>query len=484
MMRSRAGKTRAFFLLLLVLLASGGAIFLRGHPEGVRSGLYSPRGLDEKEFSEPARLLPPAVVPPAAPGAPTIVLAVLDTVRADRTSVCGHVRRTTPFLSSLVEQGASLACRAYVPGDWSWPSHASFFTGLPVHQHGATYARVEAGGERHGKSSVRQLSSGRTLAEEFAGRGYQTVLVSENLLLAGGGLERGFEIVRTRPVELRKDVAWLPTALRRLLADTIDPARPLFLVINLLDAHAPWLAVGAEVPFFDEVVDPLTESEFLSEVWPVIRGRAEPEMEQRLRRHWEVLYDYGVWREDRALGRSLEFLEQAGWLHDGFRVAIVADHGEYLAEHGMWGHRFIYESNVRVPLLLWGEPPAPPLEEPISALALHGWLRDGALDPELPPAHSISLPNPDRVKLAPEHRAPAAALWVGDEKLAWIGGEYRLYRPLEDPGDQFPEPLSEDHPQRAGIEALAAAAQASFESPAEALSPAVKERLRALGYVD
>lgn len=467
----------------LVLLAAVVAA-MRWRDDGARPGLYTPRKLDAEEYSKRLPLPAPGTIPQAEPDAPTIVLAVLDTVRADRTSVCGHTRETTPFLSEMVERGASLACRAYVPGDWSWPSHSSFFTGLTVDQHGASYAPAEAGGQRIGKTSVRPLTGGTTLAEFFAARGYQTVLVSENGLLATGGLERGFEIVRTRPEELERPVFWAPAVLRHLLAEEIDPQRPLFLVLNFLDAHAPWIPVGAEAPFAAEVDDPLSSSEFLREVWPVIRGRAEPEVERRLRRHWELLYDHGVWREDLALQRSFGLLEEAGWLDEGFRVAVVSDHGEYLAEHGMWGHRFVYESNVRVPLVLWGDPPAPPLQEPISAIALHGWLRDGAVAADLPPPHVISLPNPDRTKLAPAHRAPAAALWAGEEKLAWIGGEYRLYRPLSDPGDLEPLPLPPDHPHRAEIEALAAAAQAVAERPAEALAPEVEDRLRALGYLD
>lgn len=45
------------------------------------------------------------------------------------------------------------------------------------------------------------------------------------------------------------------------------------------------------------------------------------------------LYDYGVYREDAALQRSLSTLEGAGWLRSGYRIGITADHGEMLMEH-------------------------------------------------------------------------------------------------------------------------------------------------------
>ena len=42
------------------------------------------------------------------------LLVILDTVRADHTSVCGYARPTTPVLERLVAEGASVNCNAWM----------------------------------------------------------------------------------------------------------------------------------------------------------------------------------------------------------------------------------------------------------------------------------------------------------------------------------------------------------------------------------
>ena len=66
---------------------------------------------------------------------PTVIFVVVDTLRADRTSLCGYAHPTTPKLEALVERGASYACNSHAPSTWTLPSHATFFTGLGSEDH-------------------------------------------------------------------------------------------------------------------------------------------------------------------------------------------------------------------------------------------------------------------------------------------------------------------------------------------------------------
>ncbi len=113
---------------------------------------------------------------------PTVVFVVMDTVRADRTSLCGYRHPTTPMLEELVARGASFACDSHSPSTWTLPSHASFFTGRDLDQHQAG----GGGGEQTMAwgTTVTPLS-GRwpTLAEEMSARGYQTIVLSANPLV-------------------------------------------------------------------------------------------------------------------------------------------------------------------------------------------------------------------------------------------------------------------------------------------------------------
>jgi len=186
----RAIRWRTAALLLCVAACKGGACEKRDSGQGIYEAI--PRGpfhLDEALTQEPPE------PPQASASAPTIVLAVLDTVRADHTSLCGYARQTTPYLEQLAKRGAVHTCRAYSPGDWSLPSHASYYTGVSVARHGAHYAR----GEEDDKAKrVRSLyvyplrGDIPTLAEQMQERGYQTVLVSDNYSWVKRAYSAGF----------------------------------------------------------------------------------------------------------------------------------------------------------------------------------------------------------------------------------------------------------------------------------------------------
>ena len=99
---------------------------------------------------------------------PSILLVVIDTLRADAVSAYGAVEGTTPFVDSLAAAGLRYQ-RAYAPSPWTLPSHATLFTGLWPERHG-----VGVGGRM-------LLPEGLpTLAERMGQAGFETVGFSEN----------------------------------------------------------------------------------------------------------------------------------------------------------------------------------------------------------------------------------------------------------------------------------------------------------------
>ena len=70
---------------------------------------------------EAARSLPPEATP-------NVLLVVLDTVRADRMSLYGYERSTTPALERLAQRGIRFA-RARATAPWTLASHATMFSG-------------------------------------------------------------------------------------------------------------------------------------------------------------------------------------------------------------------------------------------------------------------------------------------------------------------------------------------------------------------
>ncbi len=453
--------------------------------EAAFSEVLYPMLPEQHEATFDEALLDETPPPRATPAEPTVVLIVLDTVRADRTSLCGHSRGTTPFLARLSERNDTVhSCRAYTPGDWSLPTHASYFTGEPVSTHGAHYAiRGEERETRNIRSLlVHPMREGiPTLADRFGERGYQTVLVTDNSLLREAGLESGFEIIRARPLGHRRNHPFASLALRQVLREQVDPERPLFLVLNFLDAHDPWLGLPEEDEWPDFEETALGPGAFREAIFHAIRPGATSERVEAARRQLMRLYDYGVLREDRQLERAWGILEDAGWLTAGHRIAITADHGEMLLEHRMWRHSFIFEGNVRVPLVFSTDGELPDLPTPTPAIVVHDLLLEGRLPDPMPLVHTVAVPNPNAPGRPPADR-PAIAYWPGEEeKLVWMGGEYFRFGLDSDPRELSPIPLG-DHPGRETLERLVAAFEMRGEREAT-VDDSLVEQLEALGYV-
>lgn len=245
----------------------------------------------------------------------SVVLVTLDTLRADRLGAYGYAQAETPHLDRLAGLGQRFD-QAMAAAPLTLPSHATLLSGrLPQH-HGL---RLNGAG-----TLPPELP---TLASVLGAAGFRTgAFVGAFVLDRRFGLARGFEVYDdeiprdpTRPEGLEAErpghavvdaaTAWLAQA---------DP-RPFFLWVHLFDAHAPY-----------EPPEPY-------------RGR-----------HLDQPYDGEVAELDHQVGRLLEALGRTSQAERTI-VAVVADHGEGLGDHGELTHGLLlYEPTVRVPLLLQG----------------------------------------------------------------------------------------------------------------------------------
>ena len=332
-----------------------------------------------KTWREDSRPLP-------SPDSPNVLLLVLDTVRADRLSLYGYERPTTPVLERLAERGIRFdEARATAP--WTLPSHASFFTGRWPHQLGVEWLTPLRG-------------SFPTLSEYLASRGYATAGFVANTLYCSyeTGLDRGFthydDYVLEKLMALR--TAWLVDHLMQLVSDlgvfvgrTFDvgpfrpmqeswiaslfvvdrrkdagsihrefvdwlsrrrqPARPFFAFLNFYDAHAPYvLPQGAHYRFG---LKPRRASDFifLVEYWESMNKLHLSPTFQNLARD---SYDNCVAYLDERLGNLFAELQKRG-LFEQTLVIVTSDHGEGLGEHDLFDHgESLYRNEIRVPLLI------------------------------------------------------------------------------------------------------------------------------------
>lgn len=426
----------------------------------------------------------PAEAPEDRP--PTVLFVVLDTVRADHASTCGYERPTTPTLDALVEGGASIACDVVAPGSWTLPSHASFFTGEPVEAHGAHFVPRDSA-NLLGAMEVRPLDKATpTLAEDFRARGYTALSLSGNPVIGRAtGLVRGFH--RWRAGRRFGEIygRTFTDELGVMLDGHAPVDKPLFLFLNIADAHQPWGRVPS------------------SAGWVPAQPATHPHMEDVFQQKWsprEVrahmgtvrnAYDWGVFRASRTLDAALTLLEERGWADTGMRIVITSDHGEFLGEHRLVDHgRYLWEPNQRVFLLHDWRGPGRPADEArtlpsgLSGLAAWHLARDGRLPAVQGPVTAVAYPDAYWQELSGGRlgTSTSAAIWAGDEKLVWQDGVATLYDIGDDPGELAGLPLPDDHALHAALDGLVQRVEESAGAPVD-LDPELVEQLKAAGYM-
>lgn len=415
---------------------------------------------------------------------PNVIFVVMDTLRADRASLCGYQLPTTPTLEDLAQRGASYACNSHSPSTWTLPSHATFFTGLGLEDH-----QCGSGGNTKGMTWGRVTPLGThwpTLAEEMEARGYQTLLLSGNPVVGERlGLTRGFGhsvVARSFPEMHDYRLADRLKLILQYLA--LDPDRPLFAFINIADPHAPWVEIPEGQGFLPArpalMIDPergLFES-----------GAMGDEEAEAWLSHVSDVYDYSVLRADRSLALVLEAFEDAGWLDGNYRLIITSDHGEYLGEHRMveHGRPYFYEPVTRVPLLYFSTEGELKLPDDVPSIVVHSLARDGVLPEPLPRALASAFQ--DRAaSTSPTSPCSfsSAALWLGASKLVARQGKVLRFDLSSDPGEEHPIP-ADDHPAAEELLEQCRAldrAHAARPAPDTELSEELRAQLKALGYL-
>jgi arylsulfatase A-like enzyme len=242
---------------------------------------------------------------------PTILLLTLDSTRADRLGASGNERASAPRLDALAREGVVFE-RAYVQSPWCLPSHASILTGRTPLHHGLW--------DDLGYALKTEVP---TLAERLRSAGYRTAaFVSYSVLDGSSGLARGFESFHDdlgssgkRPAGKSETASASETVYRVQDWLSSAPEGPLFLWVHLADARAPY---APPEPFAKKYLD-------------------RP-------------YDGEIAFMDAESGKLVDALRRA---RPDTLVAVIADHGDSLGDHGEDTHGyFVYSSTTHVPFFI------------------------------------------------------------------------------------------------------------------------------------
>jgi arylsulfatase A-like enzyme len=302
-----------------------------------------------------------------------ILLLTADSLRCDRTSLFGHTRDTTPFLSDLAARGFEFR-RAYANGRntaASFPAihtstHQRYYNGIGIPESGTP-----------------------TLAEMIRENGYRTHAIHTNELISRDyNYNRGFDVYHDsrsdgggiggwrskardligdgRLFELVKKVHFTATEhLGLKIFDTADAVSGFkdrilewttgtnedwFVWAHYMNPHHPYEpSVNCQEALGLDPV-PMRQATRLSR-----KMRIHPEnLNHEERKMISDLYDASVLSWDREIESTYRQLEKAGELGDTL-VIVTSDHGELLGEDGIYGHPSVLNQPLlRVPLVFSG----------------------------------------------------------------------------------------------------------------------------------
>jgi arylsulfatase len=276
------------------------------------------------------------------PSRPNILLVGIDTLRADRLGPWGRRPSLTPTIDRLAAQ-SDVWTEAFSTFNATNPSFASIMTGLYGKNHGVY--------DLH----TRLPASFTTLARRLSAAGYQTMAIisARHLGDHNSGLGQGFDDVERADEHYAAELGVNDT-LDWIAAHCTRP-HPFFVWLHLYDPHTPHTPPH---PYSDGF-RPATASGLQPVVaWVPFRPPGPRRFDEPVLAGNSDLYDGEVAYLDRQLGRLLDGIASRGLL-DNTLVALVADHGENLGEHGIhYRHVGLFDTTTHVPLLVrWPGPP-------------------------------------------------------------------------------------------------------------------------------
>jgi len=248
---------------------------------------------------------------------PNVILITLDTVRADRMGFLGSKRGLTPNLDTLARQSVVFN-RAYSQVPLTAPSHATILTGTYPQFHQMSDFQVPLAQDLPYAPEILRAHGYRTAA--FVGS-----IVLDPKQRFAPGFDRGFDTYdagfRTRHPGEDRYHTWErrgdEVVAHALVWLNQRPKGPFFVWVHLYDAHYPY-----------EPPEPY-KSKYAS-----------------------APYDGEIAYADSAVGKFLSQLRAFG-LYDNAVIAVMADHGEALGEHGEDTHGiFLYDETIHVPLVI------------------------------------------------------------------------------------------------------------------------------------
>ena len=426
-----------------------------------------------------------------SPERPSVLLIVVDTLRADHLGTYGYERATSPAIDAWATRGTVFEA-AQSTSSWTLPAMASLFSGWLPSRHGSGVQRNENGGfvERDGQRVIHRFSPEiPTLPEVLRRSGYRTgAVVTNDFLRRSFGLARGFDSyehlgqARGRRV-VDAALAWLDAH----GSDESDAA-PFFLFAHFFDPHLPYIPAATVKGTFRG--DLTSSVELTIEGLQAVRASADS-LSETDKAFVTAAYDEDVLSLDAQLGRLLRGLDERG-LTEKTIVILTSDHGEELFEHGGFEHgHTMFQELLAVPLIVVGPGIEPRRSaDPVSLAEVPAFLYEHLGVPPPPGLEGGALVGGQAGYDGPLisegnlYGVPQRALLEWPYK--YVEGEApRVFDLAQDPTESHPlvDPELERRLARALSERLARERARAVDAAAAEIDEDVLHNLRGLGYL-
>jgi choline-sulfatase len=421
----------------------------------------------------------------AAPAPPNVILITVDTTRADRMGFLGSKLGLTPNLDTLARDSA-IFTHAYSQVPLTAPSHASILTGTYPQFHLVNDFQVPFAPELPYAPEILRSHGYHTAA-------FVAAMVLDPQVGFAHGFERGFDTYDAGFHQMRPGEDRYHSSERRgaeVVAHALawldqHPQGPFFMWVHLYDAHDPY--------------DP-------------------PEPYKT--KYASAPYDGEIAYADSAVGKFLTQLRRRG-LYNGAVIALMADHGEALGDHGEDTHGiFLYDETIHVPLVI--KLPNADSENHSASKRIENRVELVDVLPTI--LQAVGIPVPPEVqgqsllalmtptsKPAPAGNTGASEIVASDRpayaetdypqrSYGWSSlrslrtGKYLYVKaPKQELYDQSTDPNAQHNLSSsstavtstlaAQLDAFRQKTSSTREAPQVALDPAAQEKLAALGYV-
>jgi arylsulfatase A-like enzyme len=420
-----------------------------------------------------------------------IILIAVDTLRADHLGFQGYKRNVSPNIDALARDSLTFR-QAISAAPWTTPAFVGVFTGS------------HPGALGFEGDPLLLPSEVPVLAQVLCEAGWQTAgVVSHSYVGVRYGFDRGFDRWDERNAGGHTHISSENITAQSLefIDSFTDDRRPFFLFAHYFDPHSDYLE-HEEHRFSDGVSgSALSEADNINELIKLASaGKLDAASVQQI----VDSYDSEIAHTDEQIGLLIAQLKERGLYKDSM-IIFLGDHGEMLVERpeNLLGHGMaVYQALVHVPLLikLPGSKRIGRIDTPVSTVDVLPTILDAIGHPAPPPSASgeRSLLRVDRGSPRPVF----AQTRRDGFRDTVLHGKWKLIRDTsintselydvtrdEDERDdlsrRFPDVVShmesllvdwhkELEASRSGIRATA---------PPQ-LTPAEREQLRGLGYVE